>query len=204
MIKLPIEINAVKGFLHPEEGEILYRSCLEIASLGPALEVGSYCGKSTIYLGLACLENNNTLYAIDHHRGSEEHQPGEGYHDKELFDVKRNQMDSFSEFRKNIEMAGLSETVIPIVSSSEAVARNWVGPLGMVFIDGGHSMEAALKDYRSWSCHLRKGGFLAIHDIFLDPSEGGQAPHEIMKLALSSGLFVEIRRVRTLVVLERI
>ena len=85
-----LSINAVKGFLHPEEGETLYRSCLEIASLGPALEIGSYCGKSTIYLGLACLENNNTLYAIDHHRGSEEHQPGESYHDKELFDVKRN------------------------------------------------------------------------------------------------------------------
>ena len=131
-------------------------------ALGPALEVGSYCGKSTVYLGLACLETNNTLYAIDHHRGSEEHQPGESYHDKELFDVKRNQMDSFSEFRKNIEMAGLSETVIPIVSSSRAVARNWVGPLGMVFVDGGHSMEAALNDYISWSGHIRKGGFLAI------------------------------------------
>ncbi len=204
MIKLPIEIDAVKGFLHPDEGEALYSICLEISSLGPALEVGSYCGKSAIYLGLACLESNNTLYTIDHHRGSEEHQPGEGYHDEELFDSDRDQMDSFSEFRKNIELAGLSENVIPIVSSSVAVAKNWVGPLGMVFIDGGHSMEAALDDYRAWSCHIRKGGFLAIHDIFLDPSEGGQAPHEIMKLALSSGLFFEKDRVKTLAILKRI
>ena len=113
-------------------------------------------------------------------------------------------MDSFSEFRKNIETAGLSETVIPIVSSSAVVARNWVAPLGMVFIDGGHSIEAAINDYRSWSCYLRKGGVLAIHDVFLDPSEGGQAPHEIMKLALSSGLFAETHRVRTLAILKRI
>jgi predicted O-methyltransferase YrrM len=204
MVKLPIEIETVKGFLHSEEGEALYNICLEISSLGPALEVGSYCGKSSIYLGLACRERNNTLYTIDHHRGSEEHQPGESYHDEELFDLERNQMDSFSEFRKNIEMAGLSENVIPIVASSLVVSKNWVGPLGMVFIDGGHSMEAALNDYRAWSCHIRKGGFLAIHDIFLDPSEGGQAPHEVMKLALSSSLFVERDRVKTLAILERI
>ena len=204
MIKLPIEIGAVKGFLHPDEGEALYNICLKISSLGPALEVGSYCGKSAIYLGLACLERDNTLYTIDHHRGSEEHQPGEGYHDEELFDSELNQMDSFSEFRKNIEIAGLSENVIPIVSSSVAVAKNWVGPLGMVFIDGGHSMEAALNDYRAWCCHIRQGGFLTIHDIFLDSSKGGQAPHEVMKLALSSGLFVERDRVKTLAILERI
>ena len=204
MIKLPIEIDAVKGFLLPEEGEALYNICLEVSPLGPALEIGSYCGKSAIYLGLACLESNNTLYTIDHHRGSEEHQPGEDYHDEKLFDLERNQMDSFSEFRKNIEMAGLVETVIPIVSSSLVVAKNWTGPLGMVFIDGGHSMEAALDDYRAWSSHIRKGGFLAIHDIFLDPSEGGQAPHEVMKLALSSGLFSERDRIKTLAILKRI
>ena len=74
----------------------------------------------------------------------------------------------------------------------------------MVFIDGGHSLEAAMTDYRCWAGHIVKGGLLAIHDIFPDPSEGGQAPYDILKLALASGLFEEIDRVKTLGVLRRL
>ncbi|MBA58260.1 MAG: hypothetical protein CMQ40_03715 [Gammaproteobacteria bacterium] len=204
MPRFSIDVSQIKGFLDQEEGEALYHYCLQSSSLGPALEIGSYCGKSTVYLGEACRENHSTLYAIDHHRGSEEHQPGEGYHDKELFDQETGLMDSFSEFRKTIYSSGLHDTVVPIVSTSANVSRDWSGELGMVFIDGGHSIESAMKDYRGWSSHIRKGGILAIHDIFSDPAEGGQAPYEIMKLALASGLFVELDRVKTLSILKRI
>lgn len=203
-IELPIDIEQVKGFLAADEAEALYNAALAASGRGPCLEIGSYCGKSTIYLGLACQQNRGILYALDHHRGSEEHQLGEEYHDPELYDGQIGLMDSFREFRNNMRAAGLEDTVVPIVSSSAVAARCWATPLSMVFIDGGHSLEAALTDYRSWAGHIMLGGTLAIHDIFPNPADGGQAPYEIYKLAKASGLFEELALVNTLALLRRI
>ena len=198
------EIDAVKGFLDPEEGMRLQQLVLETAPYGPCLELGSYCGKSTIYLGQAAQHAESLLYAVDHHRGSEEHQLGEEYHDAELFDGEINKMDSLPEMRRNLFRAGLEDSVVPIVGSSLQVGRYWTIPLGLVFIDGGHSLQAALDDYRTWSGHIVKGGILAIHDIFEDPADGGQAPYEIFCLAKNSGLFEDCGRTKTLGVLRRI
>ena len=203
-LELPIDIDLVKGFLEFDEGEALHRYALETGSLGPCLEVGSYCGKSTVYLGYACKLANSTLFAIDHHRGSEEHQFGEEYHDKDLYDVAEELMDSFREFRRTLRRADLEDFVVPIVASSKVAARGWTTPLGMVFIDGGHSLEAALDDYRCWMPRVAPGGILAIHDIFPDPAEGGQAPFTIYKMALASGLFEELPRINTLGLLRRV
>ena len=204
MIKRFIDIDTVKGFLDPKEGYALYSYALDAGALGPVLEVGSYCGKSTVYLGEACREKSVSLYAIDHHRGSEEHQPGEEYHDQDLFDGKAGLMDTFREFRQTMRNAALEDVVVPVVASSSVASRNWHTPLGMVFIDGGHSLEAAQTDYRSWVSHVVTNGTLAIHDIFPDPAEGGQAPYEILKLAVASGLFEEVDRVKTLGILRRL
>ncbi|MEQ8859607.1 MAG: class I SAM-dependent methyltransferase [Pseudomonadales bacterium] len=203
-MKLPIDPVSVKGFLHPEEGARLHALALDAAASGPCLEVGSYCGKSTVYLGSACLALGQLLYAVDHHRGSEEHQPGEAYHDPDLLDPDSGRVDSFRVFRDTLVRAGLEQTVVPIVAASATAARYWNTPLALVFIDGGHSREAALADYRSWAAHLRPGGILAIHDLFPDPAAGGQAPIEIYRLAAASGLFRELPGTRTLGVLERI
>lgn len=203
-MKLPLDIEQVKGFLAEAEGAALYRAASEAAALGPVLEIGSYCGKSTIYLGLACQALGATVYAVDHHAGSEEHQPGEMFHDPELFDNSAEQMDSFREFRRNMRLAGLEDTVVPLVAPSGLVARDWRTPLGMVFIDGGHSLQAALTDYRAWLSHLRPGGILAIHDLFPNPVEGGQAPYTVYKLALASGLFDPLPQVETLGLLKRL
>ena len=203
-MELPLDIDEVKGFLDPEEGKALYEYCLVAAEVGPCLEVGSYCGKSTVYLGEACRSASVTLFAVDHHRGSEEHQPGEEYHDQALFDDSAGLMDSFREFRATMRKADLEDVVVPIVAPSLVAAQDWRTPLGMVFIDGGHSLEAAMIDYRSWASHIVPGGVLAIHDIFPDPADGGQAPYEIFKLALASGLFEEVERVKTLGLLRRI
>jgi predicted O-methyltransferase YrrM len=202
--RLPIDPESVKGFLHPEEGHRLYELASQAARGGPCLEVGSYCGKSTLYLGSACRAQDELLYAVDHHRGSEEHQPGEAYHDPELLDRGSGRLDSFQVFRGTLARAGLEETVVPIVATSAAAARHWRTPLALVFIDGGHSREAALTDYRCWAGHLRRGGFLVIHDLFPDPAEGGQAPIEIYRLALASGLFEQLESTRTLGVLRRL
>ena len=203
-MKLPLDVNKIKGFLDPDEGAALFEHCITAAKLGPCLEIGSYCGKSTLYLGEACRQSDTILFAVDHHRGSEEHQQGEQYHDEDLYDELLGVMDSFKSFRANLRLAGLEETVVPVVAPSMVAARKWATPLGMVFIDGGHSLDAAMTDYQCWSRHVVPGGILAIHDIFPDPNDGGQAPITIFELAKSSGLFEELDLVKTLGLLKRV
>ena len=199
-----IDIDSIKGFLDAEEGMRLYELARAASDIGPCLEIGSYCGKSTVYIGRACLKHDNILYAVDHHRGSEEHQLGEEYHDAELFDKSAGLMDSFREFRATLKAAALDEVVVPIVAPSKLASRHWNTGLGLVFIDGGHSQQAALTDYRCWAPWIQPGGYLAIHDIFPNPNDGGQAPYEIYKLAEASGLFEVKSMTKTLGVLQRI
>jgi predicted O-methyltransferase YrrM len=196
-------IASVKGFMDPEEGRRLYETALEAARIGPGVEIGSYCGKSTLYLGPAFRRAGSVLYSIDHHRGSEEQQPGQEYFDPELYDEKSGCIDTFPFFRGALAAAGLEDAVAPIVCKSETAARGWSAPLGLVFIDGGHSYEAALTDYRCWAGFLKPGGRLLIHDLFEDPAEGGQAPFLVYREAADSGLFEELPRTKTLGVLKR-
>ena len=193
-----------KGFLDEQEGMRLYALAHEYAGVGPVLEIGSYCGKSAIYLGAGARAAGGARVCVDHHRGSEEHQPGEEYHDPSLFDSEAGQMDSLHELRKNLRLAGLEHTATIVVASSVQAARVWGTPLGMLFIDGGHSFEAAEADLEAWSPKVAPGGILAIHDLFPDPAEGGQAPITIYRKALASGLFEELPPTRTLGVLRRL
>ncbi len=200
----PKLLTSVKGFLDADEGQCLYETALAAARMGPCLEIGSYCGKSAMYLGAACKKNDSILYSIDHHRGSEEQQPGEEYFDPDLFDPRSGQIDTFREFRKTIAVADIEDTVVPIVCASETAAHRWATPLSLVFIDGGHAPETVLADFNAWAGHIMAGGYLMIHDIFPDPADGGQAPYEIFERALSSGLFQEIKIVKTLGVLKKL
>jgi predicted O-methyltransferase YrrM len=194
----------VKGFLDEDEGLRLYELARTASEFGPCLEIGGYCGKSTLYIGMGCREKENVLFSIDHHRGSEEQQPGEEYFDPELFDEGEGKINTFRFFRKTIEDANLEDTVVPIVSRSEVVAKSWSIPLSLVFIDGGHSYGSAFTDYMAWAPHVMPGGFLAIHDIFSDPQKGGQAPYFVYRKAVSSGLFAELPMVKTLGILKRL
>lgn len=203
-INLPIDIDQVKGFLAEDEAAALYYAALALSPKAPVLEIGSYCGKSTVYIGSACKQAGGVLYALDHHRGSEEHQLGEEYHDADLYDASVGLMDTFKVFRKNMRSADLEDTVIPLVATSSLASRGWNTPLSLVFIDGGHSMEAAMTDYQSWAGHIIPGGILAIHDLFPNPDKGGQAPITIYRLALASGLFEEIEVINTLGLLRRV
>lgn len=202
-MRLDLNPDEVKGFLHPAEGARLYALGEEAAALGPCLEVGSYCGKSTVYLGSGVRAGEGQLFALDHHRGSEEHQKGEGYHDPELFDAEIERMDSLPTFRRTLFRAGLEAHVIPVVASSEQLGNVWRIPLGLVFIDGGHSFAAAETDLRAWMGHVLPGGYLVIHDIFASESEGGQAPRTILEHAEASGLFEPREMTETLGILRR-
>lgn len=196
-------IDGIKGFLDPQEGRGLYDIAFKASRSGPCLEIGSYCGKSAVYLGSACRENGAILFSIDHHRGSEEQQPGEEFFDASLFDFSTFSIDTLPLFRRTLALAGLEETVVPIVSRSDIVARNWATPLSLVLIDGSHSSESAQTDYDCWADHILPGGYLLIHDIFENPAEGGQAPWQVYKCALASGRFEECSRIKTLGVLRR-
>ena len=202
--KLPLDPSQIKGFLAEDEGWALYDHARAAAARGPCLEIGGYCGKSTLYLGAACQAGGGVLYSVDHHRGSEEQQPGEGYFDPDLFDEAAGRVDSFPEFRRTLARAGLEDCVVPIVARSELAALHWNTELALLFIDGGHSREAVETDYRCWTPHLMAGGVLALHDIFPDPKDGGQAPYEIYQLALNSGLFEALPMVRSLGLLRRL
>ena len=195
--------DQVKGFLDPEEGRVLYAAARAVSDLGPGLEVGTYCGKSALFLGAACRAADSVLFTVDHHRGSEEHQPGEEYFDAGLFDHERGQVDTFPEFRANLNRAGLESWVVPLVSPSAVAARRWATPLAFVFIDGGHALATVQDDFRAWAPHIQRGGYLMIHDIFTDPSKGGQAPYRVYRQALASGRFIPAARVKSLGILER-
>ncbi|MCH1486950.1 MAG: class I SAM-dependent methyltransferase [Alphaproteobacteria bacterium] len=200
---LNVDIESVKGFLDPLEGAALFAAAEAMAPRGLCVEIGSYCGKSTIIIGAACQKAGGTLLAIDHHRGSEENQPGEEYFDPDLDDGEGG-MSTLSQFRANIRRAGLEDTVIPALSPSQVVARLPMAAPAFVFIDGGHSMPAALADWQNWGARVTKGGLLAIHDVFPNTADGGRPPHEIYKLALQSGLFEEEKAVKSLRILRRL
>ncbi|MBO0803699.1 MAG: class I SAM-dependent methyltransferase [Nocardiopsaceae bacterium] len=199
---------AATGFMPEAEGLALQETAEAYADTGPVLEIGSYCGKSAIYLAAGVREAraygvHQQVVTIDHHRGSEEHQPGWEYHDASLVDPAAGRIDTLPRLRSTLVAAGVEDDVIVIVGRSVDVARLWRTPLGMLFIDGGHTDAAAQWDYESWAPWVALGGALAIHDVFGDPADGGQAPFRIYQRALASGAFTEVRHEGSLRILER-
>ncbi len=195
--------DAIRGFMPPDEGRALHNHASTVAVEGPFLEVGSYCGKSTVYLGAAACQRGRLLFAVDHHRGSEENQPGWEWHEPDLVDPASGLIDTLPEFRRTIRDSGLDGTVVAVVGDSPSVASVWGTPLALVFIDGGHGVEPAHADYQGWVPHLVEGGTLLIHDVFPDPADGGRPPFEIYQRAVASGAFEELDAVGSLRALRR-
>jgi len=177
------------GFMPDEEGMALYRAGVLAgrSQLGPLMEIGTYRGKSAVYLGTAAAETGSVLFSVDHHRGSEENQPGWEHHDAEVVDPATGRMDTLPFARRTIVEAGLEEHVVLIVGESTRVASAWSTPLALLFIDGGHGAEVEWADYRAWSPRVAASGLLAIHDVFPDPADGGRPPFEIWTDAAGSG-----------------
>ena len=187
----------------PDEGLALYQAAVRYAAVGLIGEVGTYCGKSTIYLAAAAAEAGQLVVTVDHHHGSEENQAGWEYHDSELVDPATGRMDTLPFFRKTLASAGLEEFVVAVIGTSADVSRLWRTPLGMLFIDGGHSEANVVTDYEGWAPWVAPGGALVFHDIFPDPADGGQAPYRVYQRALASGAFTEVSVAGSLRVLER-
>jgi predicted O-methyltransferase YrrM len=196
--------EAARGFMPPDEGVALHEAALLVSdSAAPMLEIGSYCGKSGIYLGSAAKERNTILFALDHHRGSEENQPGWEWHEPDLVDPEIGVIDTLPRFRRTIFDAGLEGTVVALVGDSPTVGARWAIPLSFLFIDGGHGSEPAHRDFDLWTPWIEAGGILAIHDVFPDPADGGRPPYEIYCRAIESGEFTDVSATGSLRVLRR-
>ncbi|MDP3893726.1 class I SAM-dependent methyltransferase [Nocardioides sp.] len=195
---------AAKGFMPADEGLLLHRHARERLPHGPALEVGTYCGKSAVYLGAAAREVGGTVFTVDHHRGSEENQAGWEHHDPTVVDPDLGLMDTLPFFRRTIARARLEDQVVAIVGTSVTVARHWRTPLSLLFIDGGHAEEHAQNDYSGWARWLMPDGLLVIHDVFPDPADGGRPPYHVYLRALESGAFTEVEALGSMRVLRRV
>jgi predicted O-methyltransferase YrrM len=186
-----------------DEGLALHRMARERLPHGPVLEVGTYCGKSAVYLGAAARAVGGVVITVDHHRGSEENQPGWEHHDPALVDARTGRIDTLPFFRRTLADAGLEDVVVGVVGDSATVSALWRTPLSMLFIDGGHGDEPAHADYAGWAPWLMPGGVFAIHDVFPDPADGGRPPYDVYLRALASGAFEERGAVGSLRLLER-
>jgi predicted O-methyltransferase YrrM len=195
--------RAAKGFMPEDEGELLHRTALAHLGDGPALEIGTYCGKSAIWLGAAARATGSTVLTLDHHRGSEENQAGWEHHDASLVDAESGLMDTLPVFRRTIERAGLEDVVVAVVGRSTTVAAVWGTAVALLFIDGGHAEEHAQNDYTGFARWVRPGGVLVIHDVFERPEDGGQAPYHVWQRAVASGAFTPRETVGSMRVLER-
>lgn len=186
-----------KGFMPPDEGDALWAAAIDAARRVPGhpfVEVGSYCGRSTVWLGAAARTCGTIVHAVDHHGGSEENQMGWEWHDPSLVDAATGRIDTLPHFRATIARAGLGGVVREEIGESTAVAERFTGFASLVFVDGGHGRDVARADWIAWSPKVAPGGLLAIHDVFEDPADGGQAPfEEIHQPAVRAG-FVEVSR----------
>jgi len=167
------------------------------------VEIGAWCGKSTIYLGAAASEGA-VLFSVDHHHGSEENQAGWEHHDPSVVDPRTGRIDTLPWWRRAVDDAMLGSCVVGVVGDSPTVAAHWKTPIDLCFIDGGHGEEPARADFAGWAPWVRIGGWLAIHDVFVDPSAGGRPPYELWRAALSSGEWVEDGDCGSLRVLRRV
>jgi len=197
---------AAKGFMPEDEGMLLHRRALEQLAHGPVLEVGTYCGKSAVYMGAAARIVGGpqaVVFTVDHHHGSEENQAGWEHHDASLVDARTGRMDTLPVFRRTIEDAGLEDVVVAVIGQSTTVSAHWRTPLSLLFIDGGHAEVHAQNDYSGWAHHLAPQGLLVIHDVFADPADGGQAPYHVYQRALASDAFTEEEALGSMRVLRR-
>ncbi|MEO9137782.1 MAG: class I SAM-dependent methyltransferase [Jatrophihabitans sp.] len=194
--------DAVKGFLPADEADAL-RAAAAGAPAGTWLEIGTYCGKSTVHLGSVARDRGATVVTVDHHHGSEENQPGWEWHDADLVDPHTGRLDTLPSLRHTLADAGLENVVTVVVGSTAQVASWWSTPVSLLFLDGNHTEDTAQYDYAAFAQYVKPGGVLAIHDVFPDPADGGQAPWHVFQRATDGGAFEQISRTGSLRVLRR-
>lgn len=185
---IPVDVLArfeeTTGFMPTEEGEALHGRRGRPRA-GTWLEIGTYCGKSTVLLADAARQVGARLVTVDHHHGSEENQPGWEWHDESLVDADSGRLDTLPRFRRVLDEN--ADVLSAIVADTRLVATWWTTPLELLFLDGNHTEETAQHDYTQFARHLVPEGLLFVHDVFPDPADGGQAPWNVVRRAVAEG-----------------
>ena len=143
----------IDGWLTEKEGRLLYRLAKNCRGRGAIVEIGSWKGRSTVWLGKGSMRGSRTkIYAIDPHTGSSEHLKENG------------KVWTFEEFKDNIKKAKVNQLIIPLVETSKKAAKNFSRPVELIFIDGAHEYQAVLHDFELWFQKVIEGGVMAFHD----------------------------------------
>jgi MMP 1-O-methyltransferase len=144
--------SSIDGFLTDREGWLLFQLAKRCRN-GVIVEIGSWQGRSTVWLGLGTQASRRLkVYAIDPHVGSEESRRG------------GRRVETFEKFKKNIDRAGLIDTIVPIVEMAENARKDFNRPISLLFIDGAHDYESVKKDYELWAPLVVEGGHIVFHD----------------------------------------
>ena len=149
-------LETVDGWLSEGEARYLYALARQGPGKGAIVEIGSWKGKSTIFLAAGSMKaSREKIHAIDHHKGGPD-QEGLGYKD----------IDTQGEFRKNIRNAGVENHVVPVIMGSVEAIQNWNEPIRLLWIDGNHDYEAVKNDFLLWEPYVIDGGVIAFHDTY--------------------------------------
>lgn len=147
----------VIGWLTDKEAILLFNITSSLTGKGSVAEIGSYQGKSTIFIAsaLKIKKINTTFYAIDPHVGSEEHK------------VEGKNIWTYDMFMKNITGAGVATLITPIVKDSVSFSKECKDKFEFIFIDGAHDFDSVLQDIDAWFPKLIEGGYIAFHDTYV-------------------------------------
>ncbi len=161
-----IDGKGVEGFFSHDEGELLYYLAAGCPKNGTIVEIGSWKGRSTCWMGRASERYSEAkIYASDPHVGSPEHQ-------------KDGPINTFDQFKLNLEKMRVTEKVTPIVKFSYDAVVDVEEPIDLLFIDGAHEYEAVKKDFDLWFPKLKTGGVIAFHDSV---GKGWPGVHQLME-----------------------
>lgn len=179
----PLEIDEllknVDGWLGRAEGRLLYRLAGEADPAGTIVEIGSWHGRSTIWLAAGAVTGRGApVVAVDPHTGT--HLRSDGASTEPVL-------------RENLARAGLANQVEIVVATSEVAAADWSRPISLLWIDGDHSYESALRDFQLWEPHLLPDAVVALHDTFVTTG-----PERVVReLLVASGRFTSFMHAET-------
>lgn len=148
-------MKGLDGFFSEDEGRWYARFARALRG-GIFVEVGSWKGRSTSFIGAVCMANGTRLVCVDHWRGSSDLLA-------ETYAAALAVEDVEQTFRKNMSELGIAAEVIA-EPSTLAAERFEPHSVDRVFLDAGHDKASVAEDLRVWSERLVPGGVLAGHD----------------------------------------
>lgn len=156
--------QTIEGYFHRDEGRLLYEAAIGALARLPnhaIVELGSYCGKSTVVLGNAVKHSgsDSVVFAIDPHEG--EINFPDGIHQTPQ---------TMDRFTKNMALCSLDGIVKPIRKRSFEVA--WGTPIALLLIDAFHDYKSVSADFAQFSKWVAPGGVVAFHDYELNDQPG--------------------------------